>query len=152
MRGDSESRNLPLLTDVTTAGEAGAGGAAHTRTRGDGPSAAAGAGHAPVRRRRVGHNEPPHREAEEEGLWRPLGNVHPRSPEEKMKRKSEGRRAESRKKRRAAHNSPEAEPNSDIYIEITGKGVCRMNPVNSTPSWQICIDAHSRLRMHIIAF
>ncbi|XP_018530449.1 dual specificity protein phosphatase CDC14B isoform X1 [Lates calcarifer] len=36
-----------------------------------------------------------------------------------MKRKSERRRAESRKKRCAAHNSSEAEPNSDIYIEIT---------------------------------
>ncbi|XP_033828082.1 dual specificity protein phosphatase CDC14B isoform X1 [Periophthalmus magnuspinnatus] len=36
-----------------------------------------------------------------------------------MKRKSERRRAESRKKRCAAHNSSEAESNSDIYIEIT---------------------------------
>ncbi|XP_015232624.1 PREDICTED: dual specificity protein phosphatase CDC14B isoform X1 [Cyprinodon variegatus] len=36
-----------------------------------------------------------------------------------MKRKNEKRRTESRKKRRAAHSSPEAEPNSDIYIEIT---------------------------------
>uniref|UniRef100_A0A669D9P8 protein-tyrosine-phosphatase n=1 Tax=Oreochromis niloticus TaxID=8128 RepID=A0A669D9P8_ORENI len=36
-----------------------------------------------------------------------------------MKRKSERRRAESRKKRCAAHSSSEAEPNSDIYIEIT---------------------------------
>ncbi|KAM9361105.1 dual specificity protein phosphatase CDC14B isoform 5-T5 [Symphorus nematophorus] len=36
-----------------------------------------------------------------------------------MKRKSERRRAESRKKRCAAHNSSEAAPNSDIYIEIT---------------------------------
>lgn len=40
----------------------------------------------------------------------------------KMKRKSERRRVESRKKRCAAHNSDsEAEPHSDIYIEITGK-------------------------------
>ncbi|XP_072243811.1 dual specificity protein phosphatase CDC14B isoform X5 [Leuresthes tenuis] len=36
-----------------------------------------------------------------------------------MKRKSERRRAESRKKRCAAHSSSEAEPSSDIYIEIT---------------------------------
>ncbi|XP_047237287.1 dual specificity protein phosphatase CDC14B isoform X4 [Girardinichthys multiradiatus] len=36
-----------------------------------------------------------------------------------MKRKSEKRRTESRKKRRASHSSSEAEPNSDIYIEIT---------------------------------
>lgn len=37
-----------------------------------------------------------------------------------MKRKSEKRRTESRKKRRAAQSSSsEAEPNSDIYIEIT---------------------------------
>uniref|UniRef100_A0A8C4H9S9 protein-tyrosine-phosphatase n=1 Tax=Dicentrarchus labrax TaxID=13489 RepID=A0A8C4H9S9_DICLA len=36
-----------------------------------------------------------------------------------MKRKSERRRAESRKKRCAAHNSSEAAPNSDVYIEIT---------------------------------
>uniref|UniRef100_A0A8C7ZRQ5 Dual specificity protein phosphatase CDC14B n=1 Tax=Oryzias sinensis TaxID=183150 RepID=A0A8C7ZRQ5_9TELE len=36
-----------------------------------------------------------------------------------MKRKGERRRAESRKKRCAAHSSPGAEPNSDIYIEIT---------------------------------
>ncbi|KAK7933126.1 hypothetical protein WMY93_004022 [Mugilogobius chulae] len=36
-----------------------------------------------------------------------------------MKRKSERRRVESGKKRCAAHNSLEAEPNSDIYIEIT---------------------------------
>ncbi|KAG7489723.1 dual specificity protein phosphatase CDC14B-like isoform X2 [Solea senegalensis] len=35
-----------------------------------------------------------------------------------MKRKSERRRAESKKKRCAAHNT-EAEPNSDVYIEIT---------------------------------
>ncbi|XP_068460854.1 dual specificity protein phosphatase CDC14B isoform X1 [Clinocottus analis] len=36
-----------------------------------------------------------------------------------MKRKSERRRAESRKKRCAAHSSSEAEPNSNIYTEIT---------------------------------
>ncbi|CAJ1069033.1 dual specificity protein phosphatase CDC14C-like isoform X2 [Xyrichtys novacula] len=36
-----------------------------------------------------------------------------------MKRKSERRRAESRKKRCATHNSSEAAPNSDVYIEIT---------------------------------
>uniref|UniRef100_A0A3Q3NEA6 protein-tyrosine-phosphatase n=1 Tax=Mastacembelus armatus TaxID=205130 RepID=A0A3Q3NEA6_9TELE len=36
-----------------------------------------------------------------------------------MKRKSERRRAEPRKKRCAAPSSSEAEPNSDIYIEIT---------------------------------
>nr|XP_015828375.2 dual specificity protein phosphatase CDC14B isoform X4 [Nothobranchius furzeri] len=36
-----------------------------------------------------------------------------------MKRKSERRRSESRKKRCAAQSSSEAEPNSDIYIEIT---------------------------------
>ncbi|XP_062273092.1 dual specificity protein phosphatase CDC14B isoform X7 [Scomber scombrus] len=35
-----------------------------------------------------------------------------------MKRKSERRRAESRKKRCAALHSSEAEPNSDVYIEI----------------------------------
>lgn len=69
-----------------------------------------------------------------------------------MKRKSERRRAESRKKRCAAHNSSEAEPTSDIYTEITGKRVCRMNPVNFRPSWQMCGDAHSRLRMHKTAF
>ncbi|XP_041855396.1 dual specificity protein phosphatase CDC14B isoform X5 [Melanotaenia boesemani] len=44
---------------------------------------------------------------------------HSCSPEEKMKRKSERRRAESRKKRCSAHSSSEAEPNCDIYIEIT---------------------------------
>lgn len=47
-----------------------------------------------------------------------------------MKRKSERRRPESRKKRCAAHSS-EAEPKSDIYIGITGKIDCAMNPMNS---------------------
>lgn len=61
-----------------------------------------------------------------------------------MKRKSERRRAESRKKRCAAHSSSEAEPNSDIYIEITGKGVCRMHPVNVAHSWQMHESAHYR--------
>lgn len=54
-----------------------------------------------------------------------------------MKRKSERRRVESRKKRCAAPNSLEAAPNSDIYIEITGKRVCGTNPVNLIPTWEM---------------
>lgn len=58
-----------------------------------------------------------------------------------MKRKSERRRAEPRKKRCAAPNSSEVAPNSDIYIEITGKRACGTNSVNSVSSWQIRADA-----------
>lgn len=58
-----------------------------------------------------------------------------------MKRKSERRRAESRKKRCAALSSSEAEPTSDVYTEITGKGPAgwthRVNPVNLRPTLQI---------------
>ena len=43
---------------------------------------------------------------------------------ENMKRKSERRRGESRKKRCAAHRASEAGPNSDLYMEITGKRPC----------------------------
>lgn len=49
-----------------------------------------------------------------------------------MKRKSERRRAESRKKRCAAPGSCEAEPNSSVYTEITGKlrSVCGTDQAN----------------------
>lgn len=53
----------------------------------------------------------------------------PSAPEgKKMKRKSERRRSESRKKRCAAPSGSGAAPNSDIYIEITGKGDLRGEP------------------------
>lgn len=124
--GFRQQRNLPLLTDVTTTGEAGSRQpnlgwhiySKHTQI----PSIGGGGGaerarHAIETQRRNG-DEPPQCEAEEVGCsWtstaQPWG--------ENMKRKSERRRAESRKKRCAAHNSSEAAPNSDIYIEITGK-------------------------------
>ncbi|CAG09572.1 unnamed protein product [Tetraodon nigroviridis] len=63
-----------------------------------------------------------------------------------MKRRSERRRAEPRKRRRAAANSSEVEPNSDIYIEITGKRVCEANRVNFASTWQMRADALGRLR------
>lgn len=59
------------------------------------------------------------------------GNVlRPCSPEDNnMKRKSQRRRAESRKKRCAAPSGSEAVPSCDVYIEITGKRVsCRIEP------------------------
>lgn len=52
-----------------------------------------------------------------------------------MKRKSEKRRAEPGKKRCAAPDSSEVAPNSDIYIEITGKRACGTNPVNFAATW-----------------
>lgn len=58
-----------------------------------------------------------------------------------MKRKSERRRAEPRKKRRAAPNSSEVAPNPDIYIEITGKRACGTSPVNFVSTWQMRADA-----------
>lgn len=70
----------------------------------------------------------------------------PRSQEGKMKRKSERRRAEPRKKRCAAPNSSEVAPNSDIYIEITGKRACGTNPVNFASTWQMRADALGGLR------
>ncbi|XP_056887947.1 dual specificity protein phosphatase CDC14B isoform X1 [Takifugu flavidus] len=48
-----------------------------------------------------------------------------------MKRKSEKRRAEPRKKRCAAPDSSEVAPNSDIYIEITAVGSMTADDVSS---------------------
>lgn len=135
LAGDSESRNLPLFTDVTTR-EVGTGNWKHADT-----GRPSGARH-DILARRQHEDKPPHCEAQ--GCLSLLhGNV--QQPwGEKMKRKSERRRAESRKKRCAVHSSSEAEPNSDIYIEITGKGVCRMHPVNFAHSWQMHESAHYR--------
>lgn len=63
-----------------------------------------------------------------------------------MKRKSERRRAEPRKKRCAAPNSSEVAPNSDIYIEITGKRACGTKLVNFVSTWQMRADALGGLR------
>lgn len=52
------------------------------------------------------------------------GECPPSSSEPDMKRKSERRRAESRKKRYAAQRGSEAETHSDVYIGTAGKMVC----------------------------
>uniref|UniRef100_A0A3Q1J4G8 protein-tyrosine-phosphatase n=1 Tax=Anabas testudineus TaxID=64144 RepID=A0A3Q1J4G8_ANATE len=60
-----------------------------------------------------------------------------------MKRKSERRRAESRKKRCAAHSSSEAEPSSDIYIEITDQlyfAILRQKIKSTAERHCFCID------------
>ena len=80
------------------------------------------------------------------GLQRLLGDVHRAAKREKMKRKSERRRAEPRKKHCAAPNSSEVAPNSDIYIEITGKSRCEKNPANFVSTWQMRADALGGLR------
>lgn len=69
-----------------------------------------------------------------------------------MKRKSEKRRDEPRKKRCAAPDSSGVAPNSDIYIEITGKRACGTNPVNFAATWEMCADALGGLRTPRPAF
>lgn len=69
-----------------------------------------------------------------------------------MKRKSERRRGEARKKRCAARNGSQAAPHRDIYIAITGKRVCGMNPVNPKPGRQTRADALCTLCTRRAAF